>query len=499
MLKMSIISFICTLFQVGHKVKKIVIIGAGLLGCFSARALTEYDADITVLEKNDDVCQGISKAGTGIVYSGYDTKPGTVKSELTIRSNMKFENLCNELDVRFRKCGSMMVSFGPHADERLMSKLENGRIGGIAGLRIIGRDEALEMEPCLAPDVSTVLYSETTGTVDPWELGIVAYECASANGASFRFNETVRNIVRLSDGFTIETDDNTYKADVVVNCGGLGAPQIREMCERPLIRLLPTAADYYVTDRDIGKYVSHIIFHESEEKKKGLTIVPTVGGNLLIGPTERKISEQTSGDRLDLVNYDSYACPTAEEGLAALRRLCERVVPGLPLDRFIRNYGTLRPTPYYVNEVDGTIISEKRSISELKLVEENGLFSLIGVKTPGMTMAAELADYLTAKIIDHTGGMQRRSDYDPCRRGIVRVSEMDAAERSAFVSRYPDYGRIVCRCEGISEGEIREAIKRGATTVEAVKRRTSAGMGRCQGGYCRQIIREILEEENEKI
>lgn len=475
--------------------KKVTIIGAGLLGCFAARELTKYDLDITVLERNDDVCQGVSKAGTGIVYSGYDTRPGTIKSELTIQSNKKFESLCEELDVRFKKCGSMMVSYGPCADERLRSKLDNGRIGGISGLRIINRDEALALEPCLNPNISMALYSETTGTVNPWELGIAAFECARANGAKFKFNETVRNIARSGNNFIIETNINTYKADVVVNCGGLNAPQLREMCEKPLIRLLPTAADYYVTDSRLGKYINHIIFHEPEEKKKGLTIVPTVGGNLLIGPTERKLLDQSNGDRLDLEDYTNYGNPTAEEGLLELCRMCEQVVPDLPLDGMIRNYGCIRPNPYYVNEQDGTIIKEKKSITELKLVEENGLYSLIGVKTPGMTMAAELATYLADKITNYLGEINLRTDYDPTRKGIMRAKDMNSSERSSYVAKYPDYGRIVCRCEGISEGEIREAIRRGATTVEGVKRRTSAGMGRCQGSYCRQIITSILQEE----
>ena len=460
--------------------KKIVIIGAGLIGCFCARALSEYDLDITVLESRDDVCAGISKAGSGIVYAGYDTKPGTTKSALCINSNRRFRELCETLGVRYRKCGSLMVGFGPKADETIRRKLDNGRIGGISGLKVISREEALELEPGLNKDITTALFSEKTGTVNPWELCIAAYECAVANGVKFIFNETVQSLERADDnGFEIGTDSTTYRADVVVNCAGIYSDRIRELCEKPLIRIVPTAADYLVTDSSLGGFIKHVVFHEPEEGK-GLTIVPTVDGNLLIGATERQAADISTA--------------TDEDGIETLKRLCSEVVPDLPMNKIIRSYGCMRPNPYYVNE-DGSLI-EKKSISELKLIEENGLFSFIGVKTPGMTMAPELGRYLTEKIVARDPSIRVKSDYDPGRTAITRVASISDEDRAQFVSDNPEYGHIICRCEGISEGEIREAIRRGARTVEAVKRRTSAGMGRCQGSYCRQQILQMLEEDN---
>ena len=463
--------------------KKVVIVGAGLIGCFAARALSEYDIDITMLERNGDVCTGISKAGMGIVYAGYDTKPGSLKSSMTISSNQKFEELCKLLDVRYKKCGSLMLSYGPAADERIQRKLDNGRIGGISGLRVISRDEALSLEPHLNPNISTALYSEETGTVNPWEFCIAAYECAASNGAEFRFNETVRNIRREGKEFVVETDIATYLTDAVINCAGLNSDSIRELCEQPYIRIVPTLADYLVTDNKLAGYINHIIFHEPESKSKGLTIVPTIDGNLLIGGTERSTDSNASFNA------------TSAQGIDELKKLCEQIVPDMPLDAFIRSYACSRPNPFYVDE-KGNLISEKKSISELKLVEDNGLYSFIGVKTPGMTMAPELGRYLTEKVLKQFGNTPKRCDYKPYRHGIVRPKSMDDAERAAFISEHPEYGKIICRCEGISEGEIREAIRRGAGTVEAVKRRTSSGMGRCQGSYCRQQILQLLDETN---
>lgn len=481
--------------------KRVIIIGAGLLGCFSARALSEYDLDITVLERGGDVCTGISKAGTGIVYTGYDNEPHTLKAELCINANRRFGELCEMLGVRYRKCGSLMVSFGPRGDARLRDKLDHGRIGGISGLRIIDRSEALELEPCLDRGVSTALYSEETGTVNPWELCIAAFECAAGNGVKFSFNEKVTGLSRdrgvsgedRRGGFAVETDSASYHADVVINCAGLFSAQLRELCEKPYIRIFPDAADYLVTDTAAGAFISHIIFHEPEEKGKGLTVVPTVGGNLLIGPTKRSLGVSLAAFP-DAAQPGSCGNPTCERDLKRLRELCGTVVPGLPVDRIIRSYSCLRPNGCYVSERNGQIIKEQKSISELKLLDEDGLYSFIGVKTPGMTFAAELGSLVTAKVTEYLGGVEKRSDFDPCRTPIPRPGLMEDGERSRFVSSNPDYGRIICRCEGISEGEIREAVRRGAHDFEGVKRRTGSGMGRCQGSYCRQQILKLLEE-----
>ena len=464
--------------------KKVIVIGAGLIGCFSARALSKYDIDITVLESSGDVCTGISKAGSGIVYAGYDSQPGTVKSRLCIDSCKSFAELCELLDVRYNKCGSLMISYGPRADERLARKLENGRIGGVGGLEIISRDRALELEPQLNPNISTALYSEETGTVNPWELCIAAYECAVNNGVGFRFNETVRNISRDNDGFIVETDSGDYIADIVINCAGINSDKIRELCEKPYIRIVPTAADYLVTDRKLRGFVNHIIFHEPEDRSKGLTVVPTVDGNLVIGSTERKTAAVSTA--------------TAADGIDNLKKLCSDILPDLPLDGFIRSYGCLRPNSFYVDE-EGKLLGEKKSISELKLLEDDGLFSFIGVKTPGMTMAPELGRLITEKVVDALGDVRERTDFKSYRNGITRVRDLSDDKRTVFVKEHPEYGHIVCRCEQVSEGEIREAIQRGAKSVEAVKRRTSGGMGRCQGSYCRQQIIKLLEEADEGI
>ena len=460
--------------------RDIVIIGAGLLGCFAARALAAYDLAVTVLEAREDVCTGVSRANTGIVYAGYDTKPGTLKTRLCVAGSRGMAALCRELDVPFSPCGSLMVACGERAEAVLRKKYAAGQENGVDGLRLLTGDETLAMEPNLTPRVTAGLWAPGAGTLDPWALGIAAFENARANGVEFRFRAAVRSMRRSGDGFVLETENETWHARAVLNCAGLASDRVREMCERPLVRLFPSAADYLVLDDTARGFVRHVVFHEPEEKGKGLTLVPTVAGNLLVGPTER----------------DREGAPGATDagGLARLRALCAEIVPALDLGQTIRSFGADRPNPYYVREENGVWQPEARGIGSFTVLAEAGLVSLIGIKTPGLTAAKPLGDYAAEKLLAHLGGAEKKPGFDPCRRAIPEPLRMPADAAAALLSSDPDYGRIVCRCRGVSEGAVREAIRRGAVTLDGVKRRTGAGMGRCQGGFCMQRVLELLAE-----
>ncbi len=444
----------------------VIIIGAGLLGCFAARSLSRYELNTVVLEKREDVCTGISRANSGIIYAGYDTKHGTLKTDLTLRGNESFDALCSELEVSFNRCGSIMISCGERAERVIKKKYENGVANGVKGLKLISREEILELEPNLTNNVTMGLFAETTGTVNPWELGIAAFENARANGIDFKFNSEVINIEKTDGLFSVCTEHETYLAKTVINCGGLSSDKIRELCEEPKVRIIPSAADYLVLDNTLNGFVNHVIFHESEleGKGKGLTLIPTVDGNILAGPASGKL---LPGE----LNY------TGEESLSYIRTLCEEIVPSLDLGKTIRNFGATRPNPYYVKKVDGEYVTEDDSIPNFTILEEDGLFSFIGIKTPGLTCSKELGDYICEKAVSFIGGAPENRNYNPHRSAIKK-----------------NYGRIICRCQSIGEGEIIEAIKRGATTVDGVKRRVGTGMGRCQGGYCMEHVMRLLEE-----
>lgn len=462
----------------------VLVIGAGLLGCFTARNLKRYDIDVTVLEKEGDVCRGISKANTGIIYAGYDNKPGSLKQKLCVRANEDFGRLCEELDVAFSRPGSLMIAYGPEADASIRRKYGNGIKGGVKGLKMLSGKEAEELEPALAGGISSALYSPSTGTVDPWELGIAAYENAEANGAKFVFGEHVRAVRRENGGFTAETDNGTYFSKVLINAAGLSSDAVREMTEKPFIRLYPASADYIVLDRTASQSVRHIIFHEGEDGK-GLTLVPTADGSLLAGPTKR----EAAADELS-----SRDMRTAAGGLKQLAELCEKVAPGIDLSKQIRTFASLRPDPYYVSLNDGGVIRRDKSIKDIQILEEDGLFSLIGIKTPGLTIANELGRIIAERAAECACMTDPDTSFDPRRKGIVRARDLSPEERAELIKKDSGYGDVICACMDVTRAEIVQAIERGARGFESVKRRTGAGFGSCQGSRCRRRIMDIIEK-----
>ena len=463
----------------------VIIIGAGLLGCFTARNLMRYPLDVLVLEQEADVCRGISKANTGIIYPGYDQKPGSEKGKLCVQANETFDRLCEELDVPFVRPGSLMIAYGPRADGKIQKKFRDGREGGVKGLRLLRGREAEELEPELAKGITSALYAENTGTLDPWELCIAAYENAVANGAKFRFGSRVEAIKRQPGGFVVETQRESFEASVVVNAAGLSSDQVRELVEKPRLRLYPTAADYIVLDKAARGTVEHIIFHEGEDGK-GLTLVPTIDGNLLIGPTTREPSKEELAARDMRVTA---------EGLETLKSLCKAVVPGLDLSLQIRTYGSMRPNPWPVTEKDGTILREEKSLKDFKLLEEDGLFSLIGIKTPGLTFSNELGKLVADKAAAWLNRTVFRTDFAPVRKGILRARDLSAEAWAEKIASDPSYGEVICACMNVTRAEIMQAIARGAVDYEGIRRRTGMGMGHCQGSRCRRRVLDCLAQD----
>ena len=447
----------------------VLVIGGGLLGCFAARNLSRWKLHTALLEAREDVCTGISRANTAIVYPGYDHKPGTLKAEMCVRANARFDALCRELDVPFSRCGSLMVSFGEKADAVLKKKYENGLFLGVPGLRLLSGEEAGKMEPGLAAGVTSALYAPTAGTVNPWELGIAAGENASANGTDLCLNTRVLGIRRTAEGYRVETDRGDYSCRAVVNCAGLAADKVQELLFPTPVHIAPDAADYLILDRAANK-PSHILQYEPEDGGKGLSAVPTVEGSLLLGPSERE-------------NEVDFAVSAA--GISFVRERAARVLPGLDLRDTIRSFAAVRPNP---QRPDGSGIGSF-------VIEHPGpaFWSLIGIKTPGLTCADELGRYLAEHVAAELGA-EENPDFDPHRAGIRKARDLELSERAALVRENPDYGEILCHCEDITKAEILEAIRRGAVSVDGVKRRVGAGMGRCQGSRCTRAVMELMAE-----
>ena len=449
----------------------VAVIGAGLLGCFVARELSRWKLDILLLEAREDVCTGISRANTAVVYPGYDHKPGTLKAEMTGRANAAFGNLCEELDVPFDRCGSLMLSYGERADAVLRKKYQQGLENQVPDLRLLTAAEAYRMEPGLAPGLHAALWAPTAGTVNPWQLGIAACENAQKNGVRLQLKTQLVALHKESDRYLLSTNGGKVAARAVVNCAGLAADRIQKLLFPCEVKIITTAGDYLVLDRVSSGKPTHILEYEPEEKKKGLTFVPTTEGSVLIGPSERE-------------NRDDYA--SNRGSLLDIRNLAGRILPDLDLERVIRSFAAARPNPQY---------HDGRSVHSFVIDHpEHCFWSLIGIKTPGLTCARELGVYIAQRLTKELEA-EINPDFEPVRSGIRKAAGRSFEQRAKLVEENPDYGEIVCVCEDVSRAEVLEAVRRGAITVDGVKRRVGTGMGRCQGTRCQRQIEAILSRE----
>ncbi|MFB0921791.1 MAG: NAD(P)/FAD-dependent oxidoreductase [Oscillospiraceae bacterium] len=466
----------------------VIVIGGGLLGCFAARNLARYKLNTVIMEAREDLCTGISRANTAIIYSGANAKHGTLKSRMCVNASHTFGDLCGELGVRYSQCGSITVCFGPEGEEKLRDKFEDGIKSGVHGLKLVTREEILKMEPHLNADVRLGLFSPEDGTVIPWELGLAAAENAVHNGTELNLKTKVSYIKRVNNGYEVFAGNTVFFTRGIMNCAGLFADEILEKVQKPSLRLFPNSGNYIILDTKITGFVSHIISQETEQRTKGLTLVPTVDGNILVGPTKTSSGEKDG--------FETYA-----EGLDRLGSLVAEVMPELPMEQTIRSFGAIRPNPYYVHydSKSGSYVREEGNIGVFEVNEskDNPAFlSLIGIKTPGVTCANELGRDAADKMAAFFGA-EMNPAFDPIRPAPKRLAELPINERSQLAEENTDYGKIVCRCRTISEGEIIDSIHRnpGAVSVDGVKRRTGACSGRCQGSFCTQRIIEILARE----
>lgn len=513
----------------------IVIIGAGLLGCFAAKALCEYQVRVAVLEAQEDVCTGVSKANSSIVYAGYDMKPHTMKADMTVRANTNFDSLCDQLGVSFNRCGSLMVAFGPRAYQSLQDKYEQGMHNGVLGMHILKGSEARELEPALSPEVKAALFSSSVGTVMPWDLCIAAAENAAAHGVEFHFDARVVAIHHMHGAYVIEAAcGRTVRARAVINCAGIYADKIASLAGFSRVRIALNKAEYLVYDQASSRNLQHVIFHETEGKAKGITAVPCIDGHVIVeGPKE------------DAINNDYYS--VTRKGMRVIANDVARVLPSFSQARIIASFAGARPNPCYVEnaaaeescaehteqhawaaactkrgknhvrEISNDVIAFKKQggIHDF-CVEYNhrnpSFVSLIGVKTPGLTCAHELGTYAASLVIGCLGDVQKNKSYNPSKRASLRLPServmqvCSASEQSVQTCNAHELkqvispgnhkaARLVCACKGVYEDEIVHAIVMGANTLDGVKRRTGAHMGECQGAGCEIKIARILARE----
>lgn len=463
----------------------VAIIGAGVIGSAIARELSRYQIHACVIEREEDVCCGTSKANSAIIHAGFDANPGTLKARLNVRGNEMMDTIAKELDVPFTRNGSLVVCTKDQDRSGLDKLMEKGSANHVPGLRILERDELIKMEPNLSDDVTCALYAPTGGIVCPFHLTMAFAENAYDNGVSFYLNTEVTGITRSENGYCIKVNrkegvcsgtpldpgTHTIETKAVVNAAGVYSDVMNNMVSGQKLSITARKGEYMLLDKSAGAHVSHTIFQLPGKMGKGVLVTPTVHGNLLVGPTATDI------DNKEGVN-------TTADGLDYLGKTAALSVKNIPLRQVITSFAGLR-----AHETQNDFI-----IGEL--ADAPGFFNAAGIESPGLSSAPAIGE-MVAGMIAEKYALEKNPDFCATRKGILQPETLSLEERNALIRKQPAYGNIICRCEMITEGEIIDAIHRslGARSLDAVKRRTRAGMGRCQAGFCSPRTMEILERE----
>ena len=449
----------------------VIIIGAGVSGSAVARELSRYRIKVCVLEKEEDVCCGTSKANSGIVHAGYDAAEGSLMAKLNVRGNEMMDALARDLDIPFKRTGSLVICLHEEDQPQLQTLYERGGRNGVPGLRILGREELKDMEPNISDEACAALYAPTAGIICPFELNIAMAENAAMNGVEFRFNTEVQDLKSTEKGWEIYTSQGICETRYVVNAAGVYADVFHNMISKNKIHITPRKGEYCLLDKSAGSHVGRTIFALPGKYGKGVLITPTVHGNLLVGPTAVDIEDKEGTN-------------TTKEGLDEIIKKAGMNIKNLPMRQVITSFAGLRA------HEDG----HEFIIGEVK--DARGFIDCAGIESPGLTSSPAIGE-MVGNLIRDKMNLEEKEDFISIRKGVLNPNTLDREQRNFLIQEKPEYGNIVCRCEMITEGEIIDAIHRplGARSLDGIKRRTRAGMGRCQTGFCSPKTMEILARE----
>ena len=451
----------------------VIIIGAGVSGAAAAMELSRYDASICVLEKAEDVCCGTSKANSAIVHAGFDAEPGSLMAELNVIGADLIPKLAKDLDFEYSRIGTLVVETSIDDPGHLEELYERGIKNGVRDLSIIGRDELVKLEPNISDQATRALYAPTAGIVCPFGMNIAFAENAYDNGVMFRFNAPVEKIEKTDNGWKVTTPQGVFTAAAVVNAAGVYADTIHNMVSEHKMTITPRKGEYLLLDRKSAGTVSHTIFQLPDRFGKGVLVSPTVHGNTLVGPTADDIENKDGTD-------------TTASGLEAVQTRSAKTVKNVPYRTVIRSFAGLRAHEEHHDFIIGEVEDAPNFVD------------CAAIESPGLT-ASPAIGRMVASIVAGLLGLNHKDSKDviTTRKGIIRPNRLSFEERNELIKAHPAYGNIICRCESVSEGEIIDSIRRplGATTLDGVKKRTRAGMGRCQAGFCSPRVMEIIARE----
>ena len=451
--------------------KDVIIIGGGIIGCAVARELCRYQANVTLLERCSDVSQGTTKANSGIVHAGFDAKPNTLKAKFNLLGNAMFDELARQLDFPFKRNGAFVLCFDKDELGGLKELYDRGIANGVDGLELLDGEKARGLEPNISDKVVGALYAKTSGIVSPYEMCIAYAENAAVNGCQFIFGKEVCNISKEKDKWKVSAKDgSSYLADVVINCAGVHADDINNMVCQEKIQIVARKGEYMLYDKSCANLASRTIFQMPSKMGKGVLVAPTTHGNIITGPTASDVE-------------DKEGLHTTYDGLGEVYAKSLISVPSLNKRLVITQFSGLR-----AHSAGGDFIIGESS--------QKGFYNVAGIESPGLTSAPAIGVHVADEVADMLA-LDKKENFVETRKGIPHFATMSDEKRAELIKSNPLYGKVICKCEVVTEGEIVDAINRpvGAKDVDGVKLRTRAGMGKCQSGFCMERVMDILARE----
>jgi len=445
------------------------IIGCGVTGAAIAFELSKYNLKIAIIEKENDVATGSTKANSAIIHAGYDPKPGSLMAKLNVRGSFLCKEICEKLDVPYNNYGALVYAFNDEDKKTLEVLLDRGNKNGVPGLKIIDREEVLKMEPDSSDEVVAALYAPTSAIVSPWELCLAMAETAVKNGATLFLESEVKDIQKTNDGYIVSAGENKIECKYLVNAAGMYSDKIHDMVADHEFDIIPSRGQYFLLDKEEGSRARRTIFQCPSKVGKGVLVSPTVHGNLIVGPDS------------EIVEGENRA--TTAEGLAFVRKTALRSIKTIDYRNSIRNFAGVRAR----TKIDDFIIG--------KVKGAKGFVDAAGMCSPGLSSAPAVGEYVAELLGEEGLKLEKKKDFIFERRK-VRFKHLSTEEKIELVKSNPSYGKIVCRCETITEGEILDTFNTPIPprSVDGVKRRAGSGMGRCQGGFCGPTVVELLSE-----
>jgi len=450
----------------------VVVVGGGIIGGAILRELTRYRLKVCLLEKQSDVAMGQSRANSGIVHAGFDAPVGSLKAKFNVLGNAMMENYAKELSVKFKRNGSLVVAFSAEDMVTLSELKARGEENGVTDLKILDADSLFELEPNISKNALGALYAPTGGIVCPYKLTVAVVGNAMDNGADLYTNFEVSSISGKFGDFTISSQDGqNVKTKIIINCAGIGCQKIANLAGDYSFTIGGRKGEYILLDRECENFVKQTLFFTPSKKGKGILVSPTVDGNIILGPTAKEV--------------DDANVLTSEEGLKEVQEKASKMCENVPFGQTITSFAGTRA---FCDRHD-FIIEESKSVS--------GLINCAGIESPGLTSAPAIAKFVVEKLVSSRIDLRFNTSFNGHREPTDFFNSLSIEQKNQLIKEKPEYGKIVCRCEKITEGEIIHAIKTNppATDIDAVKRRTRAGMGRCQGGFCQPQVAEIIARE----